>query len=146
MPRKSLVTCGAIVALSACTPTGLTATGTSAPSAGEPCAFQILTAPPSGTYVEVGVVNTHLGDFGSNAFSSLADFKKKITPDVCRVGGDMAVAHANDAGIYLRATILKSASVVTPTAAQPVSGCQFDTQCKGERLCVRGECVDPPGR
>jgi hypothetical protein len=23
-------------------------------------------------------------------------------------------------------------------------GCQYDNQCKGDRLCKKGECVDPP--
>jgi hypothetical protein len=160
MLNQSLTALGAIALLAACGPTGLSATGASAPSAGEPCAFQILTAPPSGGYVEVGVVNAQVGDFGSNAFSTLADFRKKIAPDVCRVGGDMAVVHANDSGIYIRATILKSAPATAPAApptalaapptapaAPPTApGCQFDMQCKGDRLCVRGECADPPNR
>lgn len=30
-----------------------------------------------------------------------------------------------------------------PPAPQPL-GCQYDTQCKGDRLCVEGKCVDPP--
>ena len=28
-------------------------------------------------------------------------------------------------------------------AAAPAHGCQFDTQCKGDRVCVKGEGVDP---
>jgi hypothetical protein len=135
MLKKSLAAPVAIVALAACTSTHLTAAPAASP--GAPCAFQILTAPPSGRYVEVGVVDAHLGDYGSNAFSTLADFKKEIAPYVCRAGGDMAVALANDAGIYIRATVLKS---------QPEAGCQLDTQCKGARVCVRSECVDPPPR
>jgi len=31
----------------------------------------------------------------------------------------------------------------TAASAAPV-GCQFDTQCKGERVCQGGVCVDPP--
>lgn len=27
--------------------------------------------------------------------------------------------------------------------AAPPSGCQYDTQCKGERICRDGACVDP---
>ncbi len=29
-------------------------------------------------------------------------------------------------------------------AATPVSGCSYDAQCKGERLCVNQRCVFPP--
>jgi hypothetical protein len=144
MRDRSLAALGAIVALAACAPTHLTATSVTAPARGEPCAFQVLTAPPSGGYVEVGVVDAHLGDYGSNAFSTLADFKKEIAPSVCRAGGDIAVAHANVAGIYIRATVLKSTGAAAPSTSQLAAGCQFDTQCKGERVCVRGACVDPP--
>ena len=36
----------------------------------------------------------------------------------------------------------KPAAVAPPPAAAP--GCSFDTQCKGDRVCVHGECVTPP--
>lgn len=29
------------------------------------------------------------------------------------------------------------------TPATPTGGCEFDTQCKGERICQQGTCVDP---
>jgi hypothetical protein len=143
---RSLAALGFVVFVAACTTTGLTATGPTVPSQEAPCAFQILTAAPSVEYVEVGVVNAHLGDYGSNAFSTLADFKKEITPYVCRAGGDMAVAYANDAGIYIRATVLRSTGAKPASASRPAAGCQFDTQCKGQRVCVRGECMDPSPR
>lgn len=34
-------------------------------------------------------------------------------------------------------------AVSTPAAAPVQSGCQYDAQCKGDRVCVKGECVDP---
>jgi hypothetical protein len=145
MPNRPFATLAALVVLAACDTTRLTTTGPDAPSRGLPCDFQILTALPSGGYVEKGVVNAHLGDFGSNAFSTLADFKKEIAPYVCRTGGDMAVAQANGAGIYVRATILK-ATGAPPSSPASAAGCAFDTQCKGDRVCVKGECVDPSNR
>jgi hypothetical protein len=36
-------------------------------------------------------------------------------------------------------------AVVTP-AAPCLTGCGKDTDCKGDRICVKGECVDPPAR
>lgn len=36
------------------------------------------------------------------------------------------------------------ASAPPPAAPAPAAGCQFDTQCKGDRLCKAGRCVDPP--
>jgi hypothetical protein len=103
-----------------------------------PCEFQLLTVVPSGSYVERGAFEAQLGDYGSNAFSTLADFKQEVAPYVCRAGGDIALAQANRDGIYVRATILKATAAALPT------GCAFDTQCKGQRVCVKGECVDPP--
>jgi hypothetical protein len=111
---RSLAALGAIVFLTACAMTRVTATGPGAPAQGGPCSFEILTTPPNGAYVEVGVVEAQLGDYGSNEFSTLSDFKKEIAAHVCRAGGDVAVAHANDAGIYIRATILKSTAKPTP--------------------------------
>jgi hypothetical protein len=29
------------------------------------------------------------------------------------------------------------------TAVTPAGGCEFDTQCKGDRICQQGTCVDP---
>jgi hypothetical protein len=114
----------AIAGLTACTVgPSLTTTGPHAPSSRPlPCEFQLLTVVPSGSYVERG------------AF----DFKQEVAPYVCRAGGDIALAQANRDGIYVRATILKATAAALPT------GCAFDTQCKGQRVCVKGECVDPP--
>jgi hypothetical protein len=36
-------------------------------------------------------------------------------------------------------------AAVTP-AAPCLTGCGKDTDCKGDRICVKGECVDPPPR
>src|SRR5690349_11397999 len=45
----------------------------------------------------------------------------------------------------------RAPAVSTPPAAPPpvapppapTTGCQYDTQCKGERICVQGACVNP---
>jgi hypothetical protein len=43
------------------------------------------------------------------------------------------------------------ASTKAPLAVQPApkssdsGGCRYDTQCKGDRICVKGECVAPVG-
>jgi len=41
----------------------------------------------------------------------------------------------------------------SPSAPQPpaptpvvVDGCKFDLQCKGDRICVAGSCIDPPAK
>lgn len=35
------------------------------------------------------------------------------------------------------------ASASAPTAAPASGGCEYDTQCKGDRVCVNRQCVDP---
>jgi len=45
---------------------------------------------------------------------------------------------------------LDSARSPTAAAEQPAkratdAGCSFDTQCKGDRICVKKQCVAPPG-
>jgi hypothetical protein len=39
----------------------------------------------------------------------------------------------------------RRAEVYAPPArpVAPAPGCQYDAQCKGERICVRGQCVEP---
>jgi hypothetical protein len=47
-----------------------------------------------------------------------------------------------------RAAVMKSELAVTqpPAKAPPPLGCTKDADCKGERICNRGSCVDPPPR
>jgi len=60
---------------------------------------------------------------------------------------------SNGLGQYIKATVLKTsdprAAATTPTegsapalAPMPAGGCTFDTQCKGDRICSKGECVE----
>jgi uncharacterized protein YceK len=123
--------------LSACAPV-LTRTGPTSPPRGQTCDFQLLTTVPSRPYVELGVVDLPMDALGANMITNLADFKAKIAPQVCEAGGDVALTTANTYGMYLKATILKFTA--EPPAAQ---GCQYDTQCKGDRVCRAGACTDP---
>lgn len=131
--------------LAACGSTTTTLTGPKMPSRGEHCEFQLLTVAPAGNFVEIGAIDVKPGGYGTNQYSDVAAFKAKIEPEVCGAGGDAALAFANGLGFYMKATILKSggATPSAPAAEQPPSaGCQYDTQCKGDRVCQKGECVD----
>lgn len=106
----------------------------------------MLTAVPAGGFIEIGTVDLEPGPL--NRTTSLSDFKRNIRPYVCKAGGDAAVALANGLGIYIKATILKAGySAATPSEARasPASGggCQNDMQCKGDRICVSGQCTFP---
>jgi len=88
----------------------------------------------------------------------LSHFKKLIAPRVCEAGGDTVIALTNGLGHYIKATVLKSGSAASagsravPTLTQAsmpapaAGGCTFDTQCKGERVCTKGECVEPKSK
>jgi hypothetical protein len=109
----------------------------------ENCDFPILTSTPASGFVEIGTI-----DF-DGLRRTAQGFKYRIQSDVCAAGGDAVVAMINGKGDYIKATVLKriEANKVDQSGAQSESaGCHFDAQCKGERLCVRGECVDPPSR
>jgi hypothetical protein len=132
----------------------LTRTGPTMPPRPENCEFEMLTAAPTGSYAELGTL-----DLTSGAPTNLGEFRSAIRPQVCRAGGDAALAIANTFGIYLKATVLKRVDGPPPAGGAPIagggmpssqppaapSGCSFDTQCKGDRVCAQGACVDPPG-
>ncbi|MDB5219364.1 MAG: hypothetical protein JWO86_7291 [Myxococcaceae bacterium] len=132
--------------------TSLTRTGPKLPARPQNCQFEMLTGQPAGNYIEVGTL-----DLTAGGTTNLGEFREGIQPQVCRAGGDAALAIANGYGIYIKATVLKrvDASVPPPgfegsprlPPAQPpaaASGCSYDTQCKGDRVCVQGACVDSP--
>jgi hypothetical protein len=122
-------------------------TRTGAPQRPRPanCDFQIFTASTDG-YAEIGTID-YSYDSGLSSIKTLGEFKARIRPIVCEAGGDAAIAFANGLGEYAKATVLKA----TPDERdEPVSaaapGCSYDTQCKGERICQQGVCVDPPAK
>lgn len=152
----------------------MTRTGPAQPARALGCEFEVFTTPPPG-FVEIGAVDVNPGGYGVNDFRDVAAFKAKIQPYVCQAGGDAAIAYANGFGMYIKATILKrdgslpataavaealppplpppsppQAQAAPPAPAPPPAadpgGCRYDTQCKGDRLCVQGSCVDPATR
>src|SRR6266508_1905915 len=142
------------LALVSCGSTTLTTTGPKQASRGEHCNFEVFTAAPSAGFTEIGTVDVQGGSMGINLFTDLTACKAKIEPYVCSAGGDAALAAAEGHGWYIKATVLKrdsNATLATPAtpaaaAAKPTGGCQFDTQCKGNRICQKGECVDQPAK
>ncbi len=144
--------CGWILcfAFLGCVSTSATTTGAVQAPRALGCDFDILTAQPFHGYAEIGTIDvTRHGAF-SMPTTDLTEFKKEIASDVCKLGGDAAIALANGDGGYLKATVLKRLAVEPAPAAVPVasaapakSGCEFDTQCKGDRVCVAGQCQSP---
>ena len=151
--------CGAVLVLGflasgylGCGSTEMTATGPAAAPRAETCDFEILTSTPLIGYREIGTVDVTPGPYGVNQFTSLSDFKAHIQPNVCKLGGDAAIASANGFGMYIKASVMKRVEVeAAPPAPAPVAaapkpvshGCEFDSQCKGDRICVEGKCEAP---
>lgn len=123
------------------------------------CAFKLVTTLPEGKWEEIAIIDVNPGGYGHNVFRELEDFQEEIRPKVCEAGGDIALATANGYGMWIKATVLKKGEPTAPAdAPAPVEpaasavaqappaapiGCGYDTQCKGDRICVEGACVDP---
>jgi len=145
----SLSLCVAVsCSLAACESTiYMTTTGPIQPSRGDHCDFGMLTALPSGGFVEIGTIDI-VNRSGDN-ISSLDRLGDRIEPYVCRAGGDAVVAVKSGQGFYIQATVLKSTGPVSSQKAVAQSsptatdGCHYDTQCKDDRVCVDGGCVEP---
>jgi hypothetical protein len=146
--RSLFSTSSALVALvalcSACGATTATLTGARYAPREASCEFELLTTALAPGYDEIGTIDVSRGAYATNVYTDLSAFGDHIRPDVCQMGGDAIVASQSGFGAYTRATVLKKTAQAARVAdAAPVSGCQIDTQCKGDRVCVAGACVDP---
>lgn len=128
-----------------CGSTVLSRTGPAQPSREANCEFEMFTTVPLTGYKEIGTIDVNRGWYGQKTHTKIEGFKEEIAPYVCEAGGDAAVA-TSELGLYLKASVLKHVDEA-PAAAEPTpkpsGGCEYDTQCKGERVCVDGACVDP---
>jgi hypothetical protein len=145
-----------VLVATACGHNTVTRSGDPHPARDQKCDFDVFTTPPANGYTEIATLDIKEGFWGDNAPSDIKALKKSIQRDVCGVGGDAVIAYANGFGDYVKASVLKRAwdtgpqpapaAHPSPAAAAPAAaeaGCQYDTQCKGDRVCVSGECVDP---
>ena len=120
--------------------------GRTFPPRSEDCAFEHYSVPPETGFEQIGTIDIVPGYAGTNWPRSLGDLKQKVAPTVCRAGGDAIFSTPNGVGAYFTATVFKrlEGSMSTPIAEVPApAGCQFDAHCKGDRVCVNHECVEP---
>jgi hypothetical protein len=146
------------VSLSACADsTALTRTGPEYPPRDPSCDFLAFAAYPGTGFTEIGTIDVEPKSWAP--FIRIDDFKEEIRPYVCQAGGDAVIAYVNGKGWYIKAVVLKQvaapaepsaqtrapvpAAPAPPLAPGPAAGCQYDTQCKGDRVCTSGVCVDP---
>ncbi len=45
----------------------------------------------------------------------------------------------------LRSILFIAAITITWSSQAPAAGCQYDMQCKGDRICQQGQCMAPEG-
>src|SRR5215217_5766885 len=145
----SVVMLGGLVSLVGCGSTRMATNGPPRAARAANCEFRMLTTAPAGEFIEVGAIDVQPGGYGTNVYTDLSSFTQKIAPYVCKAGGDAAIGVANGYGMYIKATILKSvpapsssppSATTEPTPASTTAsavGCLYDTQCKGDRICVK---------
>jgi hypothetical protein len=122
MNNSALMALGAL-ALLGCGPTlKFTARGEARPPKAPTCSIAVLTTPPPEPYEKLGIIDIQYDNTGF--INNPEDLKKKIQPEVCRVGGDAALAFANTYGTYIKVTVLslKPAAESAPAAESSESG------------------------
>ena len=121
-----------MVALTGCASTFI-ATGRSYAPRPRGCDLVVLTMPPSGGYVEIGSIESW------SVRRGVDELKLDFGDMACGAGGDALYASSTTLHDGLSTvTVLKKTGALAGE-----SGCQFDTQCKGDRVCVNHDCVDP---
>ena len=110
---------------------GYTATTRDVAAARAPdCAFDLLTARPGRPFVELGVLERPSAEAreGSGLLPRTAgDFRRIVSPEVCRAGGDAVLTEVNGFGDYVRGTVIKykdqsgEASAEAPPAVVPAA-------------------------
>jgi hypothetical protein len=99
-----LLTAAALVGCSGAT-TVLTRTGPTLPALPDSCDFAVVMARPSDPHTELGTIDLKYTSQTDWIYDESA-FKRKVRPLVCQSGGDTAIAHLNDNGLYTKATVL----------------------------------------
>jgi len=80
------------------------------------CPIEILTAPPTGNYEEVGVLDYYNG----KEPKTVDAFKKAVHEKACQAGGDAVIATANDKGQYTRGSVIHYLGDMA-TGVKPIS-------------------------
>ncbi len=108
--------------LVACAPAlKFTAAGTTTRPAKPPtCDFTVLADAPAEAHEELGTIDIRY-DGRTDFINDTETLKRRLRRQVCSVGGDAVVGHANSYGTYLKATVLSltPAQPAAPTAGAP---------------------------
>jgi hypothetical protein len=107
----------AFVLVAGCTPTTFVFSPTVSSVTAKPrnCSVEVLTSTPSRDFQELGTLDLYNG----TEPKTLAVFKKAVAEQVCQVGGDAAIAIADDKGVFTKGTVIAYTDSGAPVRARP---------------------------
>jgi hypothetical protein len=113
----------AVVAVIGCggATTAFTRTGPTLAAEPKGCDFSVVGASPAAA-TKVGTIDIKYQKQMDWIYDESA-FKRKVRADVCQSGGDTVVAHINDNGLYMSATVFTTKAIpdTTPSPAAATS-------------------------
>lgn len=97
----------AVVAVIGCggATTAFKRTGPTLPAQPDGCDFSVVRTSPTAPSTELGTIDIKYQKQTDWIYDESA-FKRKVRANVCQSGGDTVVAHINDNGLYMSATVL----------------------------------------
>jgi hypothetical protein len=106
--KKLALTLGALSLFACAVPTfKFSGVGEARPPKPPDCQVTVYSSMPVKPHDELGTLSIRYE--GNTAYlTELKDVMKAIQPEVCKAGGDAAVARPNEHGAYVRATVLSS--------------------------------------
>ena len=118
----------AVVAVIGCggAATAFTRTGPTLAAQPEGCDFSVVKASPTAPSKELGTIDIKYQTQMDWIYDESA-FKRKVRANVCQSGGDTVVAHINDNGLYMSATVLTTKAVPVTTPSPAVASSEPET-------------------
>lgn len=118
----------AVVAVIGCggATTAFKRTGPTLAAQPEGCEFSVVRASPTGPSRELGTIDIKYLKQTDWIYDESA-FRRKVRANVCQSGGDTVVAHINDNGLYMSATVLTTKAVPVPTPSPAVQSSELES-------------------
>ena len=118
----------AVVAVIGCggATTAFNRTGPTLAAQPEGCDFSVVTAKPRTPSEELGTIDIKYQKQMDWIYDESA-FKRKVRASVCQSGGDTVVAHINDNGLYMSATVLTTRAIPAPTPSPAAASSEPET-------------------
>jgi hypothetical protein len=131
--NKPAITLGALFLLACGAPT-LKFNGVGEARTPKPpnCQITVYSGTPTKPYEELGTITIRYDNTGY--LTKLEDVMKAIQPEVCKAGGDAAMARPNQYGTYVSATVLSSEVSKAPAVIEEDMGTSGGDALSEEKL------------